>query len=473
MNSVIFHYRSGSSRIIGAMLYGTILFSGAFSCKKFVIVDAPVTQLVSANVFTDDVTATAALTGIYSNMMNTSVGFCSGAITLYGGLSADEFQNYSTSGNQVEFAKNALKAENNIIKQMWANAYQYIYAVNTILENLSHPSAVSLNTRQELMGEAKFIRAFCNFYLVNLWGQIPLVTSSAYNINDTLSRLNVSQVYAQIIKDLTEAQQMLPADFEAAAGERIRPNRWAATALLARTYLYSGDWADAIVQSSAVIEQTSLFQLNSDLNQVFLPNSVESIWQMEPVTPDKNTWEGYLFILTNGPTASVGQVALNPKLIDSFEPGDLRKANWIGADVTIGQTSYYPLKYKVKTGTPGTEYYTVLRLSEQYLIRAEAEARKNDIESAVKDLNIIRQRAGLPDLSTTIDNQTCLADIEKERRIELFAEWGNRWLDLKRTGRSEEVLSPLKSDWQGADTLYPIPLIDIQNDPHLAQNPGY
>jgi hypothetical protein len=455
------------------LLHAIILSIATLSCKKFVTVDAPVTQLVSANVFTDDVTATAALTGIYSNMMNTSVGFCSGAITLYGGLSADEFQNYSTSGDQVEFAVNALKAENNIIKQIWANAYQYIYAANTIMENLAHPSGVSLKTRQELIGEAKFIRAFCNFYLVNLWGKVPLVVSSSYNMNDTLSRLDINQVYEQIVKDLTDAQQMLPADFETAAGERIRPNRWAATALLAKVFLYSGDWEDAIEQSSAVIEQTSLFQLDSDLSQVFLANSIEAIWQMEPVTPDKNTWEGYLFILTNGPIASVGQVALNPQLIDSFEPGDLRKTNWIGTDITNGQTTYYPLKYKIKSGTPIIEYYTVLRLSEQYLIRAEAEARKGDIESAVKDLNIIRQRADLPGISTTIDDQTCLADIEKERKIELFAEWGNRWLDLKRTGRSEAVLSLVKSNWQASDTLYPIPQIDIQNDPHLAQNPGY
>ena len=159
--------------------------------------------------------------------------------------------------------------------------------------------------------------------------------------------------------------------------------------------------------------------------------------------------------------------------MDSFEPGDLRKTNGIGTEITNGQTTYYPLKYKIKSGTPVAEYYTVLRLSEQYLIRAEAEARKNDIDPAVTDLNIIRQRANLPNIPTTIDNQACLAYIEKERRIELFAEWGNRWLDLKRTGRSEAVLSLVKSNWQASDTLYPIPQIDIQNDPHLDQNQGY
>lgn len=115
----------------------------------------------------------------------------------------------------------------------------------------------------------------------------------------------------------------------------------------------------------------------------------------------------------------------------------------------------------------------VLRLAEQYLIRAEARAQQNNLAGAAADLNAIRQRAGLEPLPDNLDKAAMLLAVEQERRIELFAEWGHRWFDLRRTGRSLAVLSPIKPDLTATDLWYPIPLSAINTNPFLTQNEGY
>jgi hypothetical protein len=169
---------------------------------------------------------------------------------------------------------------------------------------------------------------------------------------------------------------------------------------------------------------------------------------------------------------------LSNSLLQSFEINDLRNAQWVSSIDVSGNTYYYPYKYKIKSGTTINEYSMVLRLAEQYLIRAEARAQLDDVEGAIGDLDRIRQRAGLPlyqDTQPGMSKAEVLSAIEQERRIELFSEWGHRWLDLKRTGKADEVLGLEKgSDWQPTDVLYPIPFSEIQNNRNLLpQNPGY
>src|SRR5690606_21218692 len=125
----------------------------------------------------------------------------------------------------------------------WREAYKYINNANAVIEGLSKSTSLSGNTRTQLEGEAKFIRAFCHFYLVNLFGDIPYVTTTDYQKNSTSVRLNATEVYTKIISDLTDAKNLLATDYSFSNGERSQPNRFAAIALLARVYLYTGKWA--------------------------------------------------------------------------------------------------------------------------------------------------------------------------------------------------------------------------------------
>ncbi len=455
-------------RIASYVILPFLVSTGLVSCRKFIQVDPPITQLVSATVFTSDISASAAVTAIYINTISTINGLASGGLTLYAGLSADEFVNYSTSSDQAQFYKNTLTSANSNNNNLWSEAYNRIYAANAVIEGLANSSQVTDATKKQLVGEAKFIRAFFYFYLVNLYGDVPLTTTTNYKSNASIPRSSQSAVYQQIIADLTDAGSLLEADYSYSGGERVRPNKRAAAALLARVYLYTHDWKDAETQATAVINNTALYRLVTDLDSVFLKNSSEAIWQLMPVGTQVNTNEGEAFILTTTPNSQ----AISRQLLNSFEPGDNRVQKWISSIVAGGQTYYYPYKYKIKTGLPVTEYYMVMRLAEQYLVRAEARAEQNNINGAQADLNIIRNRAGLP--NTTASTQaTLLTAIQQERQAELFCEWGNRWLDLKRTGRADAILAPVKASWNASDTLYPIPLAQIQNDPNITQNPGY
>jgi hypothetical protein len=115
-------------------------------------------------------------------------------------------------------------------------------------------------------------------------------------------------------------------------------------------------------------------------------------------------------------------------------------------------------------------------LAEQFLIRAEARAKQNNkligSNSAESDINVIRNRAGLLNTSAATQEEL-LSEIERERRVELFVEWGHRWLDLKRSGRASAVLSLIKPLWDDTDVLYPIPYSERLLNPKLTQNFGY
>ena len=206
---------------------------------------------------------------------------------------------------------------------------------------------------------------------------------------------------------------------------------------------------------------------------------------MQPVNFGWNTEDARVFILPSaGPTSSSSDgypVYLSEQFLNNFEVVDQRKASWTGS-VTISNsagTSIYFFPYKYKSATLNatvTEYTMVLRLAEQYLIRAEAKALLNDINGGKSDIDVIRLRAGLPKCSAS-DKTSLLAAIQHERQVELFTEWGHRWLDLKRTGaieiEMETVATQKGTTWNTNWQWYPIPFYDITQNGNLKQNTGY
>ena len=443
-------------------LFGLMLI---VSCEDFVEIEAPKTELVGSVVFTDEQTAEAALIGIYSQMTEGFGGFANYKTTLLTGLYADELDNFNTSATQVEFYENALNSNNVDIANLWNEPYNYIYQANAIIEGLSTAEGISDNSKNQLIGEALFIRAFCHFYLVNFFGDVPYITSTDYLENSKASRMPIAEVYNLLIDDLEVAASFLTESY--VSDGRVRPNRYVVEALLARAYLYNGDWINAENAANTLIE-ASQYQLEADVNQVFLAGSREAIWQLYPVITGLNTVEGFSFILNGAPY----NVALRNLVVEAFEENDQRRSSWIGIITSGSDIFYYPNKYKIYFNSNLSEYYMVLRVAEQYLIRAEARIHLNNLDGALEDLNMIRNRADLDNYTST-SNELVLEAIYKERQRELFAEWGHRWFDLKRTGKADEVLSLVKSGWQNTDKLFPIPQTELQINPNITQNPGY
>lgn len=439
------------SRIL-LSLFLSLLLSG---CQEFITIDPPRTDLVRETTFQNDQTAIAAMTDIYYQLHNQ--GFASGdlrGLSLLTSLSADELINAITwdiAYQQIN--ENLITPENTLVLSIWSDLYHTIYKANAIIEGVSQSKTVSPDVRTSLIAEAKFIRAFSHFYLVNLFGDTPLVLTTNYKVNQNIPRTATEEVYNQIILDLIEAREDLVVDFSHSNGERTKPNKTTATALLARIYLYRQDWEEAIRQASIVIEHPS-YQL-TEIVDVFKKNNKEAIWQLLPRwgnTFDAETFLFYGFTISND-------------LSNAFEPEDNRINNWMFFG-NIFKYQAYENDY--------SEYSVVMRLAEQYLIRAEAEAQLDQYESALADLNIIRNRAGLPDISLQTKEDILLA-IEKERQTELFGEWGHRWFDLKRTSRVNDVMKLLKNGWKPTAALLPIPEAEILNNPAMrnAQNPGY
>jgi starch-binding outer membrane protein, SusD/RagB family len=477
-----------SSRYSGVI--AILLTINLTACKKFVETSPPPTEIAGATVYSNNSSAAAVMTGLYSDMIQNS-GFSSGTLSIgwFMGLAADELTNYDpTNSEQVQFYQNALSSYSNGISNyyFWTELYSDIYVTNAILEGLTNSSAVTDSVKRQLSGEAEFMRAFLHFYATNLYGDVPLVTTTNYQLNNTISRTPQTQVYQQIVADLLDAQSKLSPAFVDGLGnpaiDRIRPNQGAAMALLARVYLYTEKWDSAEASATAVINNSALYSLDS-VNNVFLANSTEAIWQLEPNQPGYNTYDALDYVLQGDPgPGQQNSVAVSSNLTNVFEANDERFANWLGVFTDNNNVNYYyPYKYKVwQNGAPLTEYTMVLRLAEQYLIRAEAEANLGDSTDAINDLNVIRNRAALPNY-TSLANGPLLSAILHERQVELFTEWGHRWLDLKRTanlnsvmGAPGNVCSAKGGIWNADWALLPIALQELKINPHLApQNPGY
>src|SRR5690606_11284343 len=160
--------------------------------------------------------------------------------------------------------------------------------------------------------------------------------------------------------------------------------------------------------------------------------------------PGENTQEGGTFIAFNTPPR---YTVLSNVLLDSFEPGDGRYSQWVGAISDESQTWYFPFTYKYNGLTDETMEYSILfRLAEAYLIAAESHVQLGALDQGRHYVDRVRERASLPPLSV-MDRDNLLDAIIHERRIEFFSEQGHRFFDLKRTGRANDILSVAKPYW--------------------------
>lgn len=432
------------------------------SCKKFLDIGTPPNALSEDKAFIDSATATSAVLALYTYPANSNPQSNCEVLNLarYGAMSADEAY-YLTNSTYDVFRNNVLAAGNSTT--IWFDAFANIGRANYAIRNLEASQTLSASVKDQLLGESRFWRAWQYFQLVNYYGDVPLVLNTDALTNGLLPRTPIAQVYDQIITDLTEARSLLSENYPSI--QRARVNRAVASAFLAKVYLYRQNWKEAETAATAVLSNPA-YRLETDLNKVFVQTSNEIILQLANTTGVTSWGAEYV------PASATPNVVLYDTLVNTFETDDLRKQHWIKAIPFNNRTYHYPYKYKQRSGTAGNEYHVILRLAELYLIRAEARARQENVADGRSDLNEVRKRAGLPAFDVA-GKEALLSALEHERWVELFTESGDRWFNLKRTGRAGAVLSVIKPQWKAYQQLYPLPITDLQANANLVDNPEY
>jgi hypothetical protein len=420
----------------------------------------PFQQLPDDRAITDAGSARAALLGTYSSVQN----YYQLNYPVLGYLPGDNVRFNGTLNQFNQIDQNALSADNVIITETWTQIYQAINSANNVLAalpNLTDP-LLTAGEKNQLLGEAYFIRALGYFDLGRGWGGVPLVLKPTRSAADGrgIKRSTLAQTYDQVLDDLTEAERLLPD-----GATRNRAVRNTAQALRARLHLYRAQWPDAETYATQVLASPNYRLVTPYRAFSAAPfGSAESVLELTYSIADQNNqWNNWY------PSALGGQYTLQPTpefttLVNRPDAGGNR--NTLLSTVRVGATDFvYGNLYNRAAQRDDPAY--VIRLAEVYLIRAEARAWQRKLTEALADLNAVRSRAGLtPATATTAE--TLLLAIENERRVE-FAFEADRWFDLVRTGRAGAVLGITdQQKW-----LFPIPFNDIAADPDLVQNPGY
>lgn len=441
------------------------------ACDNFTDVGLPADQVTRDLVFKDDALANSAMAGIYRAIE--ASGFLSGGSSgwsVYMGCYTDELVSYAaTTADTSSFYLLTHNAGSSRVYTIWSATYKQLYNINAMIEGLQASSMLTVGVKDKLLGESFFIRALLHLYLMKTFGAVPYVTTTDYEVNQSIVRKSPQEVYQLAQVDLLQALEKLPAAY--IKGLRIRPSKGTAKALLAKIAYEQKNWDEAVAYSSEVISDPQ-YPMETLVEKTFLKESSSALWQIMAYDTTYNTLEGNYYILKTAPPPTV---ALSSDFMNGFETGDIRRSKWIGEIKSAGQaTYYYPFKYKQQTNTTATlEYSVIMRVEELYLIRAEAYIEKGQTALGLADLNKLRNRAGLPSVTVT-DKASLLDVLLKERRYEFFTEWGQRFYDLKHFGKLDQKMLPVKPSWKNNYGLLPIPEKELLINPALnPQNNGY
>lgn len=463
------------------MAFTVVISTG---CEKLIEIDPPLNQVTTDLVFASDKLATSARSALFSTLSQTTTQ--STNLTVYSSLQADDLLYLSNVIGLQELNNNTYSILSTNPSTLFSEWYTVIYRANAIILGLQNSTGASEQIKKQYIAEAKFVRAYCYFNLVNSFGDVPLVLVTNPNITAFQPRETTANIYTQVIADLTDAKANLSVNYQVVTvgttPDRTVVNKFAAAALLARVYLFTNNYAAAESNASEVIA-SSLYSLLPKATMgtaLFVKNSAESIWQTPPpvVATNQYTSEAAALIPSSLTTLTTYSYRIDPRLVQLFTTTDERRTSWMITATFAGDVYTLPFKYKYHTqalavAAGASEYQVVLRLAEQYLIRAEARARMGaNLSGALSDLNAIQTRAGAT-ATTTSDATTLINDIALENRKEFFCEQAYRWYNLKRTNQADAVLGALKTSYSPKSKLFPIPQAAIDANYNLTQNPGY
>jgi starch-binding outer membrane protein, SusD/RagB family len=375
-----------------------------------------------------------------------------------------------TFSNYTDIWSHSQVADNNTIYLVWANAYHTINIANTALSKLD---LVSDDLRRELEGEAKFFRGTVYFYLVNLFAKpysagnvssepgVPLITVPVEGYDparDKLQRASVEAVYRQVLRDLEEAAESLPEE-----ADNFRASRYAALAMLSRVYMAQARYVEAATAANEVIE-SHLFSLNTRYADAFnnASNSPEDIFAIQQSSQSNagTTNTGLTTFYASDPVGR-GELQITNLHRLKYPFGDARSAMFGSGSSISGQQGLVTLKW--------SELYSaipVLRLSEMYLTRAEANYRSGQQVGPnfpLADVNRVRARSFAPMLVNIADADVIVFD----RYLELAFE-GERFFTVKRLRLTVDGI-----DYDDPRMIFPIPQREIDLGNSLPQNEGY
>jgi len=505
------------NRFIHKSLVVVVLFLAITSCKKDFLETVPYGKLSVDNFYKTDADAQNAIIAAYDILQWVNARDWQ-SVWLAKTLPSDETTcGGSSSGDQpnlVEMDRLNYSAGNPVIKDVYTGQYFGIYRCNMVINKVEPTN----DFRKKIIAEAKCLRAYYYSELVMMFGKVPLNLTELAPSEYSQPRAEVAAIYAQIEKDLNEAIADLPLRSEYAAADKFRVSKGTAQALLGKVLLYEKKWKESSDAFEAVINSNQ-FVLSSDFSTLFKKSQEfgdESLlevsftgvkgydwgtfqWAGNRNMENNITWQlcgprGDYFVPGNsGMVGGWGFVYPTASMYNAFEANDTRRSatvwsvadlqalggNWTGDPVNppFDFVGYFRVKYGTfadETNGPVGElnYGTNLRLiryADVLLMASEAYYRQGNESKALSELNKVRSRAGLTNV--TASGQGLFDAIVKEREVELAFE-GVRFFDLVRWGLASQVLG--SKFVVGKHELFPIPLDEMTNNSKIGeQNPGY
>jgi hypothetical protein len=411
--------------------------------------------------------------------------------------SGDMIKKWNPDGDQAwmdQFSDFSFTSSNAGIKGQWSYDYAGVARTNlsisyltnsTLLDSLSIDEATAKN----LLGQVYFLRAFYYFDLVNLYGDVPLITATLKNFADAYNvakRATKDSIYNQISDDLEKAKTLVPNAKYSSTTEKWRVSKGAVLAMQAKVALYNQKWADVI---SIIDDMEALGYYSLDANyfdnfsiaKEFAENEVIFAYDHESLTTPR-TGNGLCALL------GWGFVAPSADFINAFEPNDPR----LGLTVDVAGQNVYKFLGELNGNNKGNDDAAsnkiYIRWADVMLWKAEALNETGKYPEAIALINKVRERArlssnasgALPPAGTLPDRNVASTDKNQikdwlihERRVELGFE-SQRFNDLKRWGLAKSFLTGLGKNFQDKNYLYPIPQGEIdKSGGSIIQNQGY
>lgn len=474
------------------------------SCHKQVLDIDPQNLLSGELAFSTPEKIEANVIGAYDGLQ--SKDFLSGRALVYVDLLGDDI--YDRTTFFTELPRYNLLSNSGIVSGVWTAGYDAIARANRTIAGITDNSSKLTNTKvKEFIAECKFVRAVANFYLVNFFAQpygftadashvgIPIITKS-FTYNDPAAnqpRSSVAEVYAVIIKDLTEALADLPMAYTGYSDNdyhnKARGTKAAASAILSRVYLYKGDYTNAKKFAKDIIDGLyGNFALTTNVNTVFINGTneyknTETIWSIPNSSadnPGSNISLSQHYSPSGRADLAVSSIFLDETKNEYFPADDKRRVMIVNGTGPLASTRFSG-KF-----TNLTDWAPIIRYAEILLIYAEAQARiTGTIDAdAIAKLNLVRDRARVSKPTYTVgsfvNKDKLMEAILGERHVELAFE-GHRFWDLMRVKAS--VTNKFDSDgasllaaqpFGSLKNIFPIPQLEVDKSKKvLAQNEGY